>query len=318
MNGLMPDWIPEFDLSALTQIAILYVVIYAVLRRARGSRFGQALMGVGILAVLLFAFTYLFQFDVLSQIVKFILIYLAISSVVIFQPEIRRTLAAVGAFGSFERAKYGADGSATPELVLSTLLKLSDARTGVLMAFERGISLRSYEQTGVQIDAIFSRELLTSIFTPPLPLHDGGITIRNGRIAAAHCIFPVSNRPDLIANGMRHRAAVGLAEETDAFVVAVSEESGRISVAHNGKLFRYGHSEQDVAMLRRWLSRAIQSDRAGGGWVTRLLFGLHERLNARRNARPEAAVGTAALHSGSQFRPDPKLQPTSGVKGVPA
>lgn len=250
------------NVSAIVQIAILYFVFYAILKGAKGSRFGQALMGFGILAALLIAFVYLFHFDVLTRIVQFLLIYIAVSTVVIFQPEIRRILSAVGAFGFLEKPKYGPGDAVTPDLVVETLIYLADKRIGALLAFERGISLRGYEETGVLLDAVFSRGLVTSIFTPPLPLHDGGAVLRNGRLSSAHCIFPVSNNPDLIANGMRHRAAVGLSEDTDALVVAVSEETGDISVARNGKLFRYT-GDQRAESLRRWLARTLP--RADGG-----------------------------------------------------
>ena len=244
------------NVSAIIQIAILYLVFYAILKSAKGSRFGPALMGFGILAAILIAFAYLFQFDVLTRIVQFLLIYIAVSTVVIFQPEIRRVLAAVGAFGYFEKPKYGPGDAVTPELVVETLIHLANLRIGALFAFERGISLKGYEGTGITLDAVFSRELVTSIFTPPLPLHDGGAVMRNGRIASAHCIFPVSNNPELISNGMRHRAAVGLSEETDALAVVVSEESGDISVARNGKIFRYS-GDQRAESLHRWLVRAL-------------------------------------------------------------
>lgn len=255
----MPE-MPDISLSAVVQILILYVVIYAILKAAKGSRFGQVLMGVGIIAAAMFAFTFVFHFDVLSQIVQALLVYLAISTVVIFQPEIRRVLGQVGAFGTFERPKHAADGSATPEFVTETIMSLAERRIGALLAFERGISLRSYESTGVATDAIFTRELIDCIFTPPLPLHDGGVTIRNGRIAAAHCVFPVSNNPELAANGMRHRAAVGLSEETDALVVVVSEETGGVSVAHNGRLLRYGGDLRRQSLLR-WIAKALPGRR---------------------------------------------------------
>ena len=138
-------------------------------------------------------------------------------------------------------------------------MALSEMKMGALLAFERGISLRSYEEEGVVLDAVFSQQIVRTIFTPPMPLHDGGMTIRAGRIAAAHCIFPVSSNPNLIASGMRHRAAVGLSEETDALVVVVSEETGSISVAHNGKLFRYT-GDQRESSLKRWISRAMQTE----------------------------------------------------------
>ena len=263
----------KVSVSAIIQIAILYVVIYAILKRAKGSRFGQALMGVGLLAVVTVALTYVVHFDVLARIVQLLLAYLAISSVVIFQPEIRRGLSAVGAFGFFERSKYAPDGAATAELVVETILALALRKTGALIAFERGISLRSYETSGVVTDARFTRELLTCIFTPPLPLHDGGVTIRNGRIAAAHCVFPVSNNPELVTRGMRHRAAVGLSEDTDALVVVVSEETGSVSIAHNGRLFRYANTEVESA-LRRWVGKVMPHARARN----RLLAALTKRF----------------------------------------
>ena len=247
------------SISAILQIAILYLVIYTILKGARGSRFGQALAGIGILAALLSAFSYLFHFDVLTRIVQFLLVYIAVSSVVIFQPEIRRILMTVGAFGFLEKPKHGPDGAVTPEYLVETLLELSKERMGALLAFERGNSLRSYEATGVAVDALYSRELVRCIFTPPLPLHDGGVVIRDGRIASAHCLFPVSNHPDLIRNGMRHRAAVGLSEETDALIVVVSEETGTISVAHNGRMFRLESDGREAALLR-WVSKALPPD----------------------------------------------------------
>ena len=262
------------NVSAIIQIAILYAVIYAILKAAKGSRFGQALTGVGILAAAMFAFTYVFHFDVLSQIVRALLVYLAISTVVIFQPEIRRILSQVGAFGFFEKSKTYANGAATPEYVTETILKLAEKRIGALIAFERGISLRSYEDTGVLVNADFSRELVTCIFTPPLPLHDGGMTIRDGRIRAAHCVFPVSNNPELIVSGMRHRAAVGLSEETDSLVIVVSEESGTISVAHNGRLMRYAGADAASA-VQRWVNRAMPARNHN---ANRLFNRLYDRI----------------------------------------
>ena len=264
------SWICDtVSVSAIVQVLILYVVLYSILKAARGSRFGQALMGVGILAAAMFIFTYLFQFDVLSRIVQAIIVYLAISSVVIFQPEIRRILSQVGAFGQFELAKHTPDGAATPEYIVETLMSLAAKKTGALVAFERGISLRSYESSGVKLDAVFSQELATCIFTPPLPLHDGGMTIRNGRISAAHCVFPVSNNHELVTNGMRHRAAVGLSEDTDALVVVVSEETGNVAVAHNGKIFRYSGPQMEASLLR-WVHKAMPTGRRTNLLLSRL------------------------------------------------
>ena len=256
----MIETLKSMTVSDAIQIAVLYIPIYAILKSAKGSRFGQALMGIGVIASLAAIFSFTFHFDVLSRIVQILLIYMAISTVVIFQPEIRRFLQAVGAFGYLEKPKHKRDGAATTELVVETLQELAKRRMGALIAFERGISLRTYESTGVATDAIFTSELVKSIFTPPLPLHDGGVVMRNGRISSAHCIFPVSNNPNLIASGMRHRAAVGLSEETDALVIVVSEERGAISVARNGRLFRYNLDQTES--LRRWVQRGMPEDAA--------------------------------------------------------
>lgn len=275
----MTALLDSISVSAIVQIAILYVVIYAILKGARGSRFGQALAGIGVLAALLTAFSYLFHFDVLTRIVQFLLLYIAVSSVVIFQPEIRRILMTVGAFGFLERPKHRPDGSVAPQFMVESILELSSMKVGALIAFERGISLRSYESTGVALDAVYSHELVRCIFTPPLPLHDGGLVMRDGRIASAHCIFPVSNRPDLISRGMRHRAAVGLTEETDALVVVVSEETGDVSVAHNGRLVCLSGDTLGTSLLR-WVSKALPADPRGRG-VVRFLFEPFHRLVAR-------------------------------------
>lgn len=254
----MLDALRAVSVADIVQILVLYVAIYALLKGAKGSRFGQALMGIGVLTTLLVLFSIMFNFDVLSRIIQILLVYMAISSVVIFQPEIRRFLQTVGAFGYFEKPKHNNEGIATPELIVETLQELAKRRMGALIAFERGISLRPYEATGVETDAIFTPELVKSIFTPPLPLHDGGMVMKNGRISSAHCIFPVSNNPNLMASGMRHRAAVGLSEETDALVIVVSEERGAISIARNGRLFRYNANE--TTSLLRWIARAMPED----------------------------------------------------------
>jgi len=259
------EWLNWNLARDIVQIAILYFAIYAILKAARGSRFGQVLTGVGILFGVSIASTFLFHFDVLARILQMLLMYLALSTVVIFQPEIRRMLAAIGSLlfsegkGTFDRRRV------TPETMTEAIVELSRRKMGALIAFERGISLRGYEESGVAIDAIPSRELLISVFTEPLPLHDGGVTVRNGRLASAHCLFPVSVNQNLYESGMRHRAAVGLSEETDALVVAVSEETGRISIAHNGKLIRYGsNNAESRASLLRWIRKAMPKKKAVG------------------------------------------------------
>ena len=243
----------------IVQIAILYFAFYAILKAARGSRFGQVLTGAGILFVVLLTFTYVLHFEVLSRIVQGLLFYLALSTVVIFQPEIRRILATLGSLMFQEHGReISTSDRLTPERFTDSVFDLAERRIGALLAFERGISLGAYEASGVKVDARISSELLISIFTEPLPLHDGGAIIRKGRLAAAHCLFPVSSQSDLSMSGMRHRAAVGLSEETDALVVVVSEETGCVSIAHNGRLFRYGSGRRSAApSVLRWVRKAM-------------------------------------------------------------
>lgn len=258
------------------QIAILYLVIYSILRAARGSRVGQVLMGVGVLFAALVAFTFLFDFDVLQKILNGLLVYLALSTVVIFQPEIRRILAMIGSLLVEDKRRTTADNARiSPEALVDIAFILARRKMGALIAFERAISLRGVETTGVNLDACISPELLVSVFTPPLPLHDGGAIIRNGRLAAAHCLFPISSNPyDLASSGMRHRAAVGLSEETDALVLVVSEESGRVSVAHNGRMIRYPDtSNESYKGVLRWVRKAMPQQKTTGeifaDWLAR-------------------------------------------------
>ncbi len=277
------------------QIFILYLVIYAILKGARGSRFGQVLMGSFVLFALLIAFTLVFHFDVLSVIVRWLLLYLALSSVVIFQDEIRRILATMGSFLFQDRARTRAllRDRITPEDFTTIIFKLARRRVGALVAFERGISLRGFETTGVALDALISSELFFSIFTEPMPLHDGGVVIRHGRVAAAHCLFPVSSKGDLSTSGMRHRAAVGVTEQTDALVIVVSEETGRVSVAHNGRLIRYPDAEEDSRMaVLRWIRKAMPQQKSAAesmaDWMKRRRDKA-ARLFRRHHGVPDAA-----------------------------
>ncbi len=254
----MLEWLQQIELTDAVQIFILYVCIYGVLRYVRGTRSAQVLMGVGILVLVFLGFTHLLHFDVLSRVIYYVLGGFALSMVILFQHEIRRALAIMGGQALFARNHNHLQQLHVPEILCQSLLHLSEKRIGALIAIERGISLAGYEEAGIPLQALISRELCISIFTPPQPLHDGGCTIRGGRIAAARCLFPISNQPDLVC-GTRHRAAAGLSEETDAVVFAVSEETGVVSVAYNGKLNRY---DTDVRRkVLRWLRFAMPDQR---------------------------------------------------------
>ena len=272
------------------QILILYLVIYWLLKSAKGSRFGQALMGVGVLAAVLVGLTKVAHLEVLSRLFGFIVLYLAVSSVVIFQPEIRRLLPAIGTFQLFRRTRFEEARAVTPKRLAECVMTLAAKKLGALIAVERGISLRAYVDTGIPLDAVVTPELMVSIFTPPMPLHDGGLIIHRGRITAAHCVFPVSNQPALVVSGMRHRAAVGLSEETDALVIVVSEESGRIAIGHNGKLHRYPN-KVIKRVLTKFIAKAMNQganeEDSLSGWINaraRRISALFERRGAKSAA----------------------------------
>lgn len=262
-------------ISPIIEVIILALVIYAILKSVKGSRFYQALFGVGVF-IFLALITSLLHFHVLTLLIKFLLIYFAISSVVIFQPEIRRFLATIGALGSTENSRDG-NTVLTSELFIEIIRELSSKKMGALFAFERGISLRGYEETGTTLDAVISPELIITLFTPPLPLHDGGTIIRNGRLASAHCLFPVSHNPALARNGMRHRAAVGISEETDAIVVIVSEETGNISIAHNGRMISYP-AGANTAPIERWISKALPVNGSEQGFIPKQIKSVQKFL----------------------------------------
>ena len=283
----------QFTLVDAVQIAILYVIIYWLLRSAKGSAFGQALMGVTVIAAVLVGLTKIAHLEVISKLFGFLLLYLAVSSVVIFQPEIRRLLPAIGTFRVFKRSRFEESQAVTPERLADCVLALAGKRLGALIAIERGISLRGFTDTGIPLDAVVTPELLMSIFTPPLPMHDGGLVIRAGRIAAAHCVFPVSSHPSLNTSGMRHRAAVGLSEETDALVIVVSEETGRVAIAHNGTLHRYpDHAVRRI--LKKWISKAMNSsgnsERSLAGWIDAKAKPLLSRLERHHETEVQDAV----------------------------
>jgi len=250
----MLSGLQQIGMNDVVQILILYLAVYSALRYVRGTRSAQMLLGGGILIVVLLVLTYLFSLDVLSHVIYFLLGYMAIVLIVVFQHEIRRALALLVGKALFPAAASTRQKN-VHEYLSHGIQKLASKQIGALIAIERGISLVGYEDTGIKLDALISQELLVSLFTPPLPLHDGGIIIRNGRVAAAHCLFPISNQYALNSSGMRHRAAVGLSEETDAVVIVVSEETGVVSVAYSGKLLRY--PENSEKRVLRWLRLAM-------------------------------------------------------------
>ena len=245
------------------EILVLAIVIYFVLRFIRGTRGARVLIGLVSLLLLLTLISQLFHMEVIGWLLGHFLTFIVVALVVIFQPELRRALAEVGAqpiffFTSQERAVVDA--------LVRSALGFSSRRVGALIAVEREVGLRTAAEGGALLDARLSHELLDQIFFSNSPLHDGGVIVRNDRVLAAACIFPLTQRTDLAASvGTRHRAALGLAEDTDAVALVVSEETGKISVACQGKF----HQNLDGDQLRELLMKLLVGA-PPGSWLEKL------------------------------------------------
>jgi len=218
------------------EIGILWLVIYHGYLYFRGTRGAKVLSGLALALLTLLLVARLLGLVVILWLIQSITAFLAIALVVIFQPELRRALAALGSHHFFSATPQNRE---TIEVISDMIFELSNRQFGALIAIERDINIGSFAETGVTIDCELSPELVVTIFQPKTPLHDGGMILRNDRILAAACIFPVSQREDLDRNlGLRHRAALGLSEESDAVTLVVSEETGIVSICHRGKIER--------------------------------------------------------------------------------
>ncbi|MCX6998478.1 MAG: diadenylate cyclase CdaA [Kiritimatiellaeota bacterium] len=256
MEGLhIPGW------TGLLEILFLAVAFYYIILFFRGTRGAQMLLGFVVLMISLLVLTHFSHLNVLNWILGRFSVYLAVAFVVIFQPEIRRALAELGKQHVFSPT---VPSRTLVDHMVQAVLLLAGRKMGALLAVEREISTRPIQETGTAIDSLVTAELLTSIFYPHTPLHDGGVVICHDRIKAAGCLFPLSQREELSKElGTRHRAAIGMTEETDALVVVVSEETGTISVAFKGRLSR----GLDEERLRRMLSAVLlRAPRARNRW----------------------------------------------------
>ena len=219
------------------EILLLATCIYQIYRAFRATRGAQILVGLGTILVVLTFVSTMFRFEVISWIIKGAATVLAFALIVIFQPELRNGLARIGSNRLFSFSNKRR--LAFLERFADAVINLSKKRIGALFAIQRGISLKDYLDSGVVLDAQFSPELAMTVFHPKAPLHDGGMIIADDRVAGAACVFPVTERQmQDRSTGLRHRAAIGLTERTDAIAVAVSEETGGISICENGVLQR--------------------------------------------------------------------------------
>ena len=219
------------------EILILATCIYHIYRAFRATRGAQILVGLGTVLIVLTLLSQVFQFEVIQWIITRAAAVLALALIVIFQPELRTGLARLGSNRLF--SVFGKRRHDFLERFADAVVNLSRKRIGALFAIQRDVSLKEQLDTGVVLDARFSPELAMTVFHPKAPLHDGGMIIAEDRVAGAACVFPVTEREmQDRSTGLRHRAAIGLTERTDAIAVVVSEETGGISICQNGVLQR--------------------------------------------------------------------------------
>jgi len=246
---------------AVIEILILWGAIYAVFRSFKNSRARNIFLGIGATLLFLTVVTVLLDLKVVEWILSRVAALLALGLLVIFQPELRSAFARIGSTRRWLAFSNTEENEFIDELA-ETVQSLSRNRHGALIALERSIGLSDYEDTGVSVDAKFTQSLTECIFHPKTTLHDGGVFISKRRIVAAGCLFPVSQRElNNRALGLRHRAALGLAEETDAVAIIVSEETGNLSVAYKDDLHQSLEIEEFKQLIRELLgTREIEEN----------------------------------------------------------
>lgn len=231
------------------------VVIYNLLLLIRGTRAVQMLLGIVFVGVLYYA-AQLIGLPTLQRILENLLIVLPFAIIVLFQQEIRRALASFGRNPLWGLTKQQKVVASFADIVLAATT-LSSRRIGALIVIERLQGLRNYIENGISLDAVLSYDLLINTFMPDTPLHDGAVIVQDDRIAAAACFLPLTPNPEVSKEfGTRHRAALGITEETDAVAVVVSEESGVISLAFDGEMIR----DLDGKSLRNALYKYLLTD----------------------------------------------------------
>jgi diadenylate cyclase len=250
----------SFRLRDAVDILLVAAVLYRVFVMFKETRAVQMLLGLGGLMLASFLARYLELFST-SWLLDNFWSFWVLALLVLFQPELRRALAQLGQSPFFQGMTLAAREAQSQ--LLEDVIKAADAlaskRIGALIVLERTTGLRNYAELGVPLDARVSADLLVSLFLPYSPLHDGAVFIRGDRVAAAGCFLPLSRNTQLgRAMGTRHRAALGLAEETDAVILAVSEETGRISLAVEGQM----ESPLDRELLKRRLAELFSLEEA--------------------------------------------------------
>ena len=279
----------DYGWRAALEILILAVVIYYTSRFLRGTRGWPVVIGFVVVFLALELTTQLLHLQVLQSLLGYGSAFFAFAVLIIFQPELRRLLAELGDLPLFASASEQRE---SIEVVIQTVERLAEVKIGALIAIEQSIQLHEAVESGVPVDCDATPEMLETIFFPNNAIHDGGVILKGDRIAYAACIFPLTTRTDLNKSlGTRHRAAIGLTEETDAVVVVVSEETGLISHAYKGQLVRGVTLEE----LRSFLTSVLVQSAQSRGVIEWLRKYFEERH------KPSAAVITK-----SELRPGVK------------
>jgi len=248
------DNFEEFGAADAFEVFIIWFVFFWLLVLLRNTTAMAVVRGVFIVLIAAFALGRAFDLNVLNFLLRNSFLGLLIALPIIFQPEIRRALERVGRTGA--RAFGGAlDYDVTLEALSGAVMDMADRRFGALVVMERETGLQDYIDTGIPVDAVPSPELLEGIFYPNSPLHDGAVILRGNRVVAAGCTLPLSDNTLPGELGTRHRAGLGITERTDAVSVVVSEETGRISVAAEGRIY----TRLDEARLRGLLGRLLSA-----------------------------------------------------------
>jgi diadenylate cyclase len=252
------------DVIDILLVAILFYLLFFL---AQGTQAVQLLRGVVLVILVVFLAGQILPFTGFTWLIRTALPALLVAVPVVFQPELRRALERLGRTGSFlVRPQQEEVVMPVIDEVARAAHRLSGQRHGALIVFERETGLQEFVETGVPIEAEVNAELLRTIFHPNTALHDKAVIIRDGKIVAASSMLPVTHNPQYSGLGTRHRAAIGLTEETDALVVIVSEETGVISVAYNGRIVR----RLDINRLRNVLLAFFQHRLGGRGWSERI------------------------------------------------
>jgi diadenylate cyclase len=231
--------IQRLNWIAVLDIALVSLIFFAVLLLVRATQAVPLLRGLLVLGVISALLSGAAQLPTFNLVMRTALPALLVAIPVIFQPELRRALERLGRFNEMLVTARKSDFEVMVRKVSEAAQRLAARRHGALIVIERDTGLQALIETGVVLDAELTPELLLTIFDPHTPLHDGGVIIRQGRVAAAGCVLPLTNSaPTDVRIGLRHRAGIGVTEGTDAIAVIVSEERGAISIAHNGRLIR--------------------------------------------------------------------------------